>query len=169
MVSHSTLVFKNGSAHKFMRNIPKGPQLFVGTLRNHDHDGNGNVKKAIGLMSKTTTLHLHHAFLYISLPSLHNYDQISSLLGNGNGKAINSTISVRTWARSPLFSSSQNPRLLSNWTNWEKSRKSFKWCEVYFSATFSWTWPSVPRSVRVLRVDTRTKRLRMRKVSIFNN
>ena len=25
-------------------------------------------------MSKTTTLHLHHAFLYISLQSLHNYD-----------------------------------------------------------------------------------------------
>ena len=25
-------------------------------------------------MSKTTTLHVHHAFLYISLPSLHNYD-----------------------------------------------------------------------------------------------
>ena len=25
-------------------------------------------------MSKTTTLRVHHAFLYISLPSLHNYD-----------------------------------------------------------------------------------------------
>ena len=25
-------------------------------------------------MSKTTTLHVHPAFLYISLPSLHNYD-----------------------------------------------------------------------------------------------
>ena len=31
-------------------------------------------KKTIGLMSKTTTLHVHHAFMYISLPSLHNYD-----------------------------------------------------------------------------------------------
>ena len=46
----------------------------VRTLRNYDGDGNRNVKKAIGLMSKTTTLHVHHAFLYISLPSLHNYD-----------------------------------------------------------------------------------------------
>ena len=27
-------------------------------------------------MSKTTTLHVHHAFLYISLPSLHNNDNI---------------------------------------------------------------------------------------------
>ena len=25
-------------------------------------------------MNKTTTLHVHHAFLYISLLSLHNYD-----------------------------------------------------------------------------------------------
>ena len=25
-------------------------------------------------ISKTTTLHVHHAFLYISLPSLHDYD-----------------------------------------------------------------------------------------------
>ena len=25
-------------------------------------------------MNKTTTLHVHHAFLYISLPSLQNYD-----------------------------------------------------------------------------------------------
>jgi len=25
-------------------------------------------------MSKTTTLHMHHAFLHIRLPSLHNYD-----------------------------------------------------------------------------------------------
>ena len=30
--------------------------------------------KAIGLLRKTTTLHVHHAFLYISLPSLHDYD-----------------------------------------------------------------------------------------------
>ena len=38
---------------------------FVRTLlRNYDGDGdgNGNVKKVIGLMSKTTTLHVHHAF-----------------------------------------------------------------------------------------------------------
>ena len=31
-------------------------------------------QKAIGLVSKKKTLHVRHAFLYISLPSLHNYD-----------------------------------------------------------------------------------------------
>ena len=29
-------------------------------------------QKSKGLMSKIATLHIHHAFLYISLPSLHN-------------------------------------------------------------------------------------------------
>ena len=46
----------------------------IGTLRNCDGDGKENVNKAIGLMSKTTTQHVHHAFLYISLLSLLNYD-----------------------------------------------------------------------------------------------
>ena len=42
--------------------------LSLGTLRSNDADGNENVKKTIGFISKTTTLHVHHAFLYISLP-----------------------------------------------------------------------------------------------------
>ena len=31
-------------------------------------------KNAVGLISKTTTLHVQHAFLHISLPSLHDYN-----------------------------------------------------------------------------------------------
>ena len=46
----------------------------LGTLRSDDGDGNGNATKAIGLISKTTILRVHHAFLYFSLPSLHDYD-----------------------------------------------------------------------------------------------
>ena len=41
---------------------------------NDDGDGNEDVKKAIGLLSKTTTLHVHHTFSYISSPSLHDCD-----------------------------------------------------------------------------------------------
>ena len=50
--------------------------LIIGTLRSDDGDGNENVVKAIGLpvISKTTTLHVHHTFLYISLLFLHDYD-----------------------------------------------------------------------------------------------
>ena len=46
-------------------------------------------QKTIGLMSKTTTLHVHHAFLYIYLSFLHKYDvkwPILRSLENGNGK-----------------------------------------------------------------------------------
>ena len=48
--------------------------MSVANFSNDDGDSNENVKKAIGLLSKTTSLHVHHAFLYISLPLLHDYD-----------------------------------------------------------------------------------------------
>ena len=44
------------------------------SLQNYGRDGDKNVGKAEDLVSKTTTLYVHHAFLPISLPSLHNYD-----------------------------------------------------------------------------------------------
>ena len=48
--------------------------LTLGTLRSNDADDNKNVKKTIGLISKTTTSHVHHTLLYISFPFLHDYD-----------------------------------------------------------------------------------------------
>ena len=42
---------------------------------NDDGDGTKRTsKRTIDLLSKTTTLYVHHTFLYISLPSLHDYD-----------------------------------------------------------------------------------------------
>ena len=46
---------------------PPPPSLSVGSFSNDDGDGKENVKTAIGLLSKTTSEHVHHAFLYISL------------------------------------------------------------------------------------------------------
>ena len=40
----------------------------------HDGDDNEKVKKAMGSIGKTTTLHVHHAFLCISLPALYVYE-----------------------------------------------------------------------------------------------
>ena len=45
-----------------------------GTLRSDDGDGNENVEKTIRLITKTIILPVHQAFLYISLPSLHDYE-----------------------------------------------------------------------------------------------
>ena len=74
--------FATGSCQEFKPDVLfewKAPWAFppsvpIGTLRSDDSDGNGNATKAIGLISKTTILHVHHAFLYISLPSLHDYN-----------------------------------------------------------------------------------------------
>ena len=48
----------------------------IGSLNDGDSDGYvlENGKTAIGLDWQTTTLHVHRAFLYISLPSLQDYD-----------------------------------------------------------------------------------------------
>ena len=47
--------------------------IVLGSFSNDDGDGNENAKKATGLLSKTTSLHVHHPFLDISLPLLHDY------------------------------------------------------------------------------------------------
>ena len=55
--------------NKTLRSVHFGVVVVeLGTLRSNDADGNENVKKTIGFISKTTILHVHHAFLYISLP-----------------------------------------------------------------------------------------------------
>ena len=47
----------------------------LGTLRSNEADDNENVKKkTIALIIKTTTSQVHHTFLYISFPFLHDYD-----------------------------------------------------------------------------------------------
>ena len=63
------------SNHQFslLTEVPAGYPI-KGTLRSHDGDGNENFRKAIGLISKTRILHVYHAFLYISLPALHDCD-----------------------------------------------------------------------------------------------
>ena len=54
------------------KNTIKGQQtmnscLKIGSLSNDDGDGNDNSKKELGLdFGKTITLHVYHAFLYIS-------------------------------------------------------------------------------------------------------
>ena len=53
-------------------------------------------------------------------------EQILSLPGNGNGKAINSTIPFSTWARSLLFSSNPYSILLSKWAPWNNLEKKWK-------------------------------------------
>ena len=80
---------------------------------------------------------MHHAFLYISLPFLHDYDVKwpnfkFTCNEYGNGKVINSTISLWTRARSPLFSCNTNSLLFSSWVTWNKREMVWKDAESIF-------------------------------------
>ena len=51
----------------------------LGSLSNDDRAQRERQKKTIDLLSKTITLHVQLTFLYISLPSLHDYDVVKML------------------------------------------------------------------------------------------
>ena len=83
-----------------LKTIPKYDNRI---FSNDDGDGNQDVKKAIGLLRKTTTLHVHHAFLYISLPSLHDYDvkmPNCKFYGGRKQATTNLFFSLLTWVQS---------------------------------------------------------------------
>ena len=69
-------------------------------------------KHSIGLLSKTTSLHVHHAFLYISLPLLHDYDvkmPIFTFYGGRKQATTSFSFSFWTWVWS------QRNQLQGNW------------------------------------------------------
>ena len=66
-------LFDRNKSKTFWR-LQRSEYEIIGTSRSSDADDNENVKETIGLISKTTTSHVHHTFLYISFPFLHDYD-----------------------------------------------------------------------------------------------
>lgn len=55
-------------------NTTTGTFHIMGSLSNYVGDDKRKVKKGIGVMTKTTILPVHHAFLNISSPSLYDYN-----------------------------------------------------------------------------------------------
>ena len=105
-------------------------------------------------MWKTTTLHVHHTFLYVFLchhwTTLMWNDQILSWLENGKGKTTNSTISLWTQMRSSLFSSNLTSQLSSNCVTWHKGKKVSKVTKSIFQWHFHWhhrCWIVTPLSM----------------------
>ena len=93
----------------------------IGTLSEDDGDSNKNGKKGIGLISKTTTLHVHHITLCV--PSLHDYEvraPISRFVEDVNTRQRLSFSFPVLW-HSPLeFNSRQICQHLTNCTRWSK-------------------------------------------------
>ena len=67
-----TQCFLNLFKHKIL--LYTGYEDIKQVERRSDGDGNENGKRQQVQIGKTTTLHLHRAFLYISQPSQHDYD-----------------------------------------------------------------------------------------------
>ena len=73
---------------------------WIGSFSNDESEGSENVKKSNMLISKTTTLHVQHTFLYIFLPSLHDYGvEIPNFTfyGEREQATTNFSFSFKTW------------------------------------------------------------------------
>ena len=87
------------------------------------------VKNVIVLVSKTITLCVHHANLYISLPSCTTTtwnDQSFCSVENINAKAFNFTVSLYARTPSPVFSSSLFSWIFRDLTSWNNPEKVWK-------------------------------------------
>ena len=95
------------------------------------------MKKAIGLISKATTLHVHHDILYISLPSLHDYGvKIPNFTFRGGPTQDNDFLFFPVLWRGPLEFNSRKmcQHLTNDWTRWNKRDK------VWDSANSLFKW-----------------------------
>ena len=109
----------------------------IGSLSNDDDYVNKNGKKAKVSIGKTTILHVHHAFLYISLPSLHDYDVKISNFTFCQGREHKITTFFffsELWYRLLEFNSREKCQHLMNWTRrnerekvWSGATSPFKW------------------------------------------
>lgn len=120
-----------------------------------DVDQNGDAKKATSLITKTTTLHVHQAFLYISLPSPHdNNVKLLFNVTNYKGRKNSTTnFSFFYW----FFMSSLQIQLKQNPTT-----INFKWARTYFMN-------DIPIAIAVLVALTPYFLLNATAQQLFNN
>ena len=74
----------------------------TGSFSKDNGDGNENVKKVIGLISKTTTLHVHQSscFAHFFAVTARLRRVVVLLYGGGKQKTTNFLFSLLAWARS---------------------------------------------------------------------
>ena len=115
-----------------------------GIRQSSESDG----KKSIGLMCKTTTLHVHHAVSgNVSLLSLHNYNQkvpICTFCGGRDHKTKTPFFFSWTLIQSLEFNFRKSRQRLMKWSRWNQRD------EVWSSANTLLKW----RSVRLLLISS---------------
>ena len=122
-------------------------------------DGNENGENAIGLVSKTTTLHVYHAFSYNSLPNCTTSTWkclISRFIEDVN-KRRRIFLSLPRLECSPQEDNSTEIRLhLTFLANWNKCDKVWKKLEFILKVTFSLPSPSSVLKLPNLAFQVRT-------------
>ena len=104
----------------------------------------------------------------ISLLSFHNYDvKLPNIKFTWERERQGDKfyLSVQTWARSPLFSSSQNPLLLSNRANWDNGEKVLNDAMSVFQRRFHGRRPC--RIVRSLVFEVGSLMLFLKLIVLF--
>ena len=130
-----------------MENLLKLSQFSNGELTKLRRRQQRQRQKAIVLVIKKTTLHVHHAFLYIPLPSLHDYHVkwpnliiiiiiIFFLRRQRQGdKFYHLCLHSGTV---PLFSSNRNSLFSSDWVTWDNREVVLKDAKSIFQRRFHW-------------------------------
>ena len=132
-----------------MENLLKLSQFSNGELTKLRRRQQRQRQKAIVLVSKKTTLHVHHAFLYIPLPSLHDYHvKWANLIiiiiiiiffflrrQRQGDKFYRLCLHSGT---APLFSSNRNSLFPSDWVTWDNREVVLKDAKSIFPRRFHW-------------------------------
>ena len=135
-----------------MENLLKLSQFSNGELTKLRRRQQRQRQKAIVLVSKKTTLHVHHAFLYIPLPSLHDYhvkwpNLIIIIIiiiiffffflrrQRQGDKFYHLCLHSGT---APLFSSNRNSLFSSDWVTWDNREVVLKDAKSIFQRRFHW-------------------------------
>ena len=130
-----------------MENLLKLSQFSNGELTKLRRRQQRQRQKAIVLVSKKTTLHVHHAFLYIPLPSLHDYhvkwpNLIIIIIiffflrrQRQGDKFYHLCLHSGT---APLFSSNRNSLFSSDWVTWDNREVVLKDAKSVFQRRFHW-------------------------------
>ena len=112
-ISSTLAISHTGEQNRYWRATHAPPTNVY--LRWNDEDDKENVKKAISLISKTTTSHVHQTFLYISFPFLHDYDVKMPNFAFYGGRRQATTIYFSFWAWIWSLENSTSGGFAYNW------------------------------------------------------
>ena len=129
-----------------MENLLKLLQFSNGELTKLRRRQQRQRQKAIVLVSKKTTLHVHHAFLYIPLPSLHDYHVkwpnliiIFCFCFRGRERQGDKFYHLCLHSgTAPLFSFNRNSLFSSDWVTWDNREVVLKDAKSIFQRRFHW-------------------------------